>query len=150
VNRFAPLESHAVQVVGELCYINPEGDGDLHLELADPVDNCPFGVNPFRLLVVEATPHFQRLHPGWKGLLTESRITGDHHHPEAAVPSSKPLDIKHKIGIVIRVSGLLMRDTHSEGARSGWEIHPITLIECQRTPGVFIEMTAVTDCIRAQ
>lgn len=146
--RFAKNEQRAVQATGELCYINPEGDGDLHMELADPGTDCPMAINPFRQLIVEATPHFLTSHPAWNELLNreQSKFIGGDHHPEAVIPTSPPLRQSRQKGLLIRVSGLLLRDTHSEGARSGWEIHPITRIECQNVTGEWIEFSRPNDC----
>ena len=142
IQRFAPIEKQAVQVVAELCYINREGDNDLHMELGEPAGECPTGINPFRQLVVEATPHFQQANPAWALLLDErqSRWLGDDHHPEAATSGSSALCQSRVKGLLVRVSGLLLRDTHSEGARSGWEIHPITHIECQDNGGAWVAL----------
>jgi hypothetical protein len=150
VDRFAPLENQAVKLTGELCYVNDENDGDLHLELGEPGDDCPLMLNPFRLLVVEVTPPFRAKSPAWKALLTESKWTERNFHPEAITSPAQQLSRQHATGIIIRVGGLLMRDTHSEGARSGWEIHPVTRIECQFSPGNWSEFTNISQCIRPQ
>ncbi len=157
IQRFAPIEKQAVQVVAELCYINREGDNDLHMELGEPADQpadgCPMAINPFRQLIVEATPYFQEKHPGWSELLNreQSRWIGAYYHPEAVTPSSSPpLRPSRAKGLLIRVSGVLLRDTHSEGARSGWEIHPVTRIECQDVSGAWTEFSAPADCANWQ
>jgi hypothetical protein len=148
VQRTAVLERQAVAVAGELCYIIRDGDGDIHMEIAGPTDDCPMAIDPFRQLVVEVTPFFEAKHPVWAELLgqEQSRWLGRDHHPEAATLSSDPLRRRRANGLLIRVSGLLMRDTHSEGARSGWEIHPITRIECQGIEGRWIEFSRPEDC----
>ena len=141
-------EERAVQVVGELCYINKEPDGDLHIELAEPGGDCPMGINPFRQVIVEATPSFLAVHPVWAELLNheQSKWIGGDHHPEAVISTSPPLRMSHASGLLVRISGLLLRDTHSEGARSGWEIHPITRIECRNPSGAWIEFRQTADC----
>jgi hypothetical protein len=152
IQRFAPIEKQAVQVVAELCYINREGDNDLHMELGEPADEpadgCPMGINPFRQLVVEATPHFQQANPAWAQLLDfqQSRWLGGDHHPEAATSGSPALLRRRTKGMLVRVSGLLLRDTHSEGARSGWEIHPVTHIECEDNGGAWVAFKDKSQC----
>jgi hypothetical protein len=148
IQKTQDLETKAVQVVGELCYINREGDGDLHLELAGLGDDCPTGINPFKMVVAEATPFFQLRYPSWEALLgkKQSRYLSADHHPEAVVPGSPPLTRLRSRGLTLRVSGLLLRDAHGEGGRTGWEIHPITSLECKGANGEFEPLNDVKQC----
>jgi len=141
-----------VEVEGELCYINKEVDGDLHMELAELGEGCPMDINPFRQLIVEATPWFKSKHSAWSDLLDrgQSRWLDSDHHPEALIPSSPNSIRRREKGLPIRVAGLLMRDTHSEGARSGWEIHPVMRIECEDASGSWVEFSRPTDCVHWQ